>query len=58
MNNSDFAVFFLKNAVSNAMKEGGSQLIEELAQALNVEQLDFLIKKLTKVQNSKKNVVR
>lgn len=55
--NQDLAALFLKQALQNAMKEGGNKLFEELSEALDPVQLDYLIRTLTKVRNRKLNVV-
>jgi len=55
--NADLIGLFLKNAIQNAMKDGGNTLVQELAEALNPEQLDYLIKTLAKVRDKKRGTI-
>lgn len=57
MNNSDFVAFALRNMVQNAMRSGGNQFLEDAANLLTVEQLEYLKRIISRVLDKKKNTV-
>jgi predicted transcriptional regulator len=54
---NEFLKMFLKNAVDKSIKEGGSTLIQELAEALSAEQIEKLVGLLNEVKKKKSTII-
>jgi hypothetical protein len=55
--NAEMFMPFLKQAVSNAVKTGASQMLEEAAEALTADDLAKLIRVLQKVESKKRGTI-
>jgi hypothetical protein len=55
--NNDFIKAFVKQALVKGVADGATSFIEELAEALTIEQLQKLIKMMNKILDKKKNTI-